>query len=233
MLIIPVLDISRGVVVHAKKGAREHYQPVSSVLCKNPDPVIVVTAFLELYPFKIFYIADLDALQGQGNQLPLIRNLALQFGQCEFWIDAGLEMSERSLMLNLENNIKPVLGSENELPRASLAALINHNPDILLSLDFNETGLIENNYLLDDVTLWPKQLIVMMLHRVGLNAGIDYGCLNKILELAKNSDIYSAGGIRDGNDLYQLKSLGVKGVLIATALHNGSITKRELAQFID
>jgi phosphoribosylformimino-5-aminoimidazole carboxamide ribotide isomerase len=229
MIIIPVLDLSHGLVVHAKQGARDGYQLVTSVISSSPKPKTVLTAFFELYPFEKIYIADLDAIQGYGNQSTLINTLALQFQQCEFWVDAGLEHINNRQTEYTANNIKLILGSENKFTKEALFALINNNPDIILSLDFTENGLMENRYLLSDTSVWPRQLIVMMLHRVGSSQGIDFQCLNHILELGKNNDVYSAGGVQNINDLKQLKSMGVKGVLLATALHNGSITKEDLS----
>lgn len=231
MLIIPVLDLSRGLVVHAKQGKRDQYQPVTSVISSSPDAKSVLTAFLELYPFKTIYIADLDAIQGHGNQQSLIESLALDFNQCEFWVDAGLETIDLRQPYYASNNIKPVLGSENTLPLESLSAIVKNNPDIILSLDFAEHGLIENPYLLSNTTLWPRQVIVMMIHRVGSNKGIDPKYLNDILRLGKDKDIYTAGGIRDITDLEELNLSGVKGVLLASALHNGSITQEDLNLF--
>ena len=110
MLIIPVLDISRGLVVHAKKGERKDYKAISSIISSTPDPIMVVKAFLELYPFKIIYIVDLDAIQGLQNQSKLIDSIALQFGECEFWLDAGLETIINREAEFTAKNIKLVLG---------------------------------------------------------------------------------------------------------------------------
>ena len=87
MLVIPVLDLSRGLVVHAKKGDRKNYLPIISVISSSSKPKSVLSAFLKLYPFKIIYIADLDAIQGTGNQNLIINQLSLIFNQCEFWVD--------------------------------------------------------------------------------------------------------------------------------------------------
>jgi phosphoribosylformimino-5-aminoimidazole carboxamide ribotide isomerase len=233
MLIIPVLDISRGLVVHAKKGEREHYKAISSIISPTPEPIIVIKAFLKLYPFKIIYIADLDAIQGSQSQSTLINSIALQFGQCEFWVDAGLKVINNCKAEYTAQKIKMVLGSENKLPRKILSGLLSRNQDILLSLDFSENGLIENDYLLDEVALWTPKIIVMMLHRVGSTEGIDYPCLDKVLAMAKKNEIYSAGGAQNCKDLIKLGSIGIKGVLLATSLHNGSITSQELKQFLD
>ena len=233
MIIIPVLDLSCDLVVHAKQGERHLYQPVTSVISPNPDPEYVLSAFFKLYPFKTIYIADLDAIQGTGNHGKLIKKLALNYRQCEFWVDAGIDPIHNRQSDNTCRNIKYVLGSENKLPIESFTNLIINNPEILLSLDFSENGLIENLYLLKDATIWPKKVIVMMLHRVGLNKGIDMRCLNTVLNISKNNDIYTAGGIINIGDLIQLKLYGIKGVLLASSLHNASITKEDLTQFFD
>ena len=41
-------------------------------------------------------------------------------------------------------------------------------------------------------------------------------------------DVFVGGGVRDINDLVELKDLGVSGVLVATALHSGKISVEEL-----
>lgn len=233
MLIIPVLDLCHGFVVHAKKGEREHYKAITSIISASPKPVDVITAFLELYPFKTIYIADLDAIQGHKEQSELINRLALQFKQCEFWLDAGIEIIKNKKNQYTANNIKFIIGSENKLPIERLNTLIKDNPDVILSLDFNSNGFIENNYLLNDPSSWPRQLIVMMLHRVGSTEGVDFQCLNKILALSDHKEIYAAGGIRNINDLQHLKKIGINGSLLATALHNGVIGKEELNQICE
>jgi phosphoribosylformimino-5-aminoimidazole carboxamide ribotide isomerase len=43
-------------------------------------------------------------------------------------------------------------------------------------------------------------------------------------------NVYVGGGVRDIKDLVELKELGVSGVLVATALHSGKISIKELKQ---
>jgi len=228
MLIIPVIDLSHGLVVHAKQGDRKNYQPVTSVISSSSKPESVLSAYLKLYPFKIIYIADLDAIQGTGNQNAIIKELSLRYGQCEFWVDAGMEAVLDDQHYFKSINVRLILGSENKIPIELLSNIFNKNPDILLSLDFSESGLLDNPYLFNESNVWPRQIIAMMLHRVGLNKGIDISCLNKVLKHAKDKDTFAAGGVQNLKDLYQLSKMGVKGALLASALHNGSITQDDL-----
>ena len=45
MLIIPVIDISQGVVVQATKSDRKSYKPIKSSISDNPDPESILTSF--------------------------------------------------------------------------------------------------------------------------------------------------------------------------------------------
>jgi len=228
MLIIPVIDLSQGIVVHAICGKRKSYQPITSTISNNCKPESILSAFFKLYPFKIIYIADLDAIQGNGNQSKLINKFASKYKECEFWVDAGIHQILTRKSNNTSKNIKFILGTENNIALHDYEKTIKNNPDILLSLDFNENGLINNSYLLDSSSIWPKKVIVMMLHKVGSNNGIDAKHLKNIISINKNSEIYLAGGIKNSNDIISLNSKNIKGCLIATALHQQKITKKEL-----
>ncbi len=233
MLIIPVIDLSQGIVVRAICGKRKSYQPITSAISSNCKPETILSAFFKLYPFKIIYIADLDAIQGNGNQSKLINKFAIKYKECEFWVDAGIQQILTRKLDDMSKNIKYILGSENNIALHDYEETIKSNPSILLSLDFNENGLINNSYLLNNSSIWPKKVIVMMLHRVGSNDGVDTKHLENIVALNKNSEIYVAGGIKNSNDIKILNSKNIKGCLIATALHQQKITKKELNLFFN
>ena len=67
MQVIPVLDLKGGLVVHARMGAREQYRPIRTPLSPTSNPIDVARGLLSVYPFSSFYIADLDAIAGAGN----------------------------------------------------------------------------------------------------------------------------------------------------------------------
>ena len=229
MLIIPVIDLMAGQVVHAKQGLRDQYQPIQSKILNSAEPEAVISSFLELYPFSVIYIADLDAIMANGSNLEIILELANNNPHCQFWLDAGIEILKESLPENNHDNIKLVLGSENKLSQNEFNKIIENNPDCILSLDFVDGELKENTYLLEDSTSsWPDNIITMMLSRVGSDKGVDMQCLNTVMELAKNKNVYAAGGIRNIDDIIQLQTNKVSGVLLASALHNGAIRKEEL-----
>lgn len=231
MLIIPVIDISGGLVVHAKKGERNKYQPIQSILTSQTSPQAILESYFKLYPFRNIYIADLDAIQNKGDNFPLIQKLASNNPNCEFWLDGGINLIQNHPLFSEKYNIRFVIGSENEFSRNKYIELITSNPDLILSLDFGKEGLLNNNYLLNTTDLWPKDVIVLMLHRVGSNEGIDQSCLSQIKATSKKNRFYVAGGIRNISDIHSLENNGFNGVLLATALHNGAISKDDLINY--
>jgi uncharacterized protein related to proFAR isomerase len=122
-----------------------------------------------------------------------------------------------------------VLGSE------SLASLDDYEsararagPGALLSLDFRGHTFIGPPEVLVDSALWPDRVIVMTLARVGSGEGPDLARLTEIIARAEGREVYAAGGVRNADDLRVLRDIGAAGALVATALHNGSITCAEI-----
>src|SRR5512143_3726231 len=88
MRLIPVMDLRDELAVHAVKGDREHYRPVTSVLTDTAEPLEVARVFREQLGLSELYIADLNAIQGHGHHQALISRLAEQSGM-SLIVDAG------------------------------------------------------------------------------------------------------------------------------------------------
>jgi phosphoribosylformimino-5-aminoimidazole carboxamide ribotide isomerase len=228
MHIIPVIDIYQGQVVHALRGQRDHYQPVRSGLCQGSDPSTIVQAILDVYPFTTLYIADLDSIRGNAGNNHVVDQLQQQFPHLEFWLDAGIYKKEDFLDI-YSASITQVIGSETGAEPDSLLELIGISPEPVLSLDFKETIFSGDTRLLQRPDVWPGKIVIMDLARVGSSDGPDIELLNKTNALSTGKNIYMAGGVRNVSDLKLLKYTGVAGALIATALHNGSLTRQEIS----
>lgn len=228
MLIIPVIDLLYSNVVHAKKGARKKYKPIDSKLTKESDLQNVLNSYFSVYPFKKIYIADLNSIQNKGNNSLLIKRILLKNKLCEFWLDAGLVPIYKPREFSTYNNIRLILGTENNFSQAEYKNITNNYQNLILSLDFGKKGTINNDFLFKPQFIWPKEVIILMLHRVGSDYGIDKELLNNLRDIAKNSCLYVGGGIKNIKDLIWLKEKGFQGALIASSLHNKSITRKEL-----
>ena len=231
MDIIPVIDLLQGQVVRAKLGERHLYRPIESRLCEGSEPLQLVGALLELYPFESLYIADLDAIQGLGNHHEVVAAIMEKFPKLHIVLDAGLKHPEQlNLWVGLTHDM--VIGSEGIQSIEQFRTLIDAmDPSrTLLSLDFGKAGFIGVPEILNNTALWPERIIVMTLARVGSQQGPDEELMKQILHHAGDREMIAAGGVRDGHDLQRLAQLGVSGVLLASALHDGHITAQDIRQ---
>ncbi len=221
MLLIPVLDLKDGHVVHAKKGQRAHYHAIDSALGTGSDPQDFTQIFVENFAVDFLYIADLNAISGSGNNFDTINSLLRQYPGLTIYLDAGIELLDEKIY-QLSNCI-PVLGSENQINAGQLQSYNKKYSPLILSLDFNEKGFWGDKDILNTPAVWPEQIILMNLDRVGSKQGLNLERLDKIRHLSPTSQIYFAGGIQNQKDIEILKNHGINGVLLATALHDGSI----------
>ena len=234
--IVPVIDLMQGQVVHARRGARDSYQPLQSGLCSGCDPLDVVGGLLALYPFETLYIADLDAIRATADHSECIALLRRHFAGLTLWVDAGIG-NWTALELWRERDLgHAVIGSESLadlgiLERLRSEQLHNgHAKDFpILSLDFRKREFLGPGKLLQAPMLWPERVIAMTLGRVGSEEGPDLERLQDLQQRAPGKRIYAAGGVRNGADLERLAQAGVAGVLVATALHDGRIGRNEIA----
>jgi phosphoribosylformimino-5-aminoimidazole carboxamide ribotide isomerase len=227
--IIPVLDLMHGQVVHARRGERAHYRPIVSSLCTSAEPVAVLEALLQLHPFRSVYLADLDAILGRSERDFPAETLARRFPHIRFWVDQGLRTSPRPLGAALSNRLE-VVGSESlhDGWREKLAA---RPAPFILSLDFGAAGFLGPRELLESPALWPELVILMALARVGSQAGPDIALLEHYLRTCPANRFIAAGGVRNAEDLWRLEKAGASGVLLASALHDGSIGCADLSEF--
>jgi phosphoribosylformimino-5-aminoimidazole carboxamide ribotide isomerase len=230
-----VIDLLDGVVVHAKKGQRQHYQPIQSQLTASCQPFDIVAALLDVYPFTQLYIADLNAIQKINgvytSHYDLIAQIQQQFPQLTLWVDAGIRDS--AALKHWEKlHARLIIGSENFNALDSFLAMQFSDTNWILSLDFKPDGYCGPIELLTQTQYWPKEVIVMSLAHVGANQGPDMELLTKLLAHAHRHHLIAAGGIRDIDDLTQLDALHIHGALIASALHQQQITAVQLASML-
>ena len=228
MEIIPVIDIRQNQVVHAVKGQRQNYRPLQTSLCNGHSAEDIVQAFIDSYPFKTIYIADLDAIQGTSNNEHLIEQIVDKFQSVSFWVDQGISSA---IELKIQSRRQHVIGSETNISPETLNELATLGPEIILSLDFQTNAFLGDQDLLQKTDLWPERIIIMSLSHVGSNNGPDYKLISDLQKTAGVRKIYVAGGVRHKDDLQTLNDMGIHGVLIATALHTQQITADTLLKF--
>jgi phosphoribosylformimino-5-aminoimidazole carboxamide ribotide isomerase len=229
MQVIPVLDLKGGVVVHARMGQRDQYRPISTPLSPTSKPIDVARGLLSVYPFGSFYVADLDAIGGSGNNDAVLAELKATFPDRTFWVDNGIADTagaERWLGADLGDL---VLGSETQKDEAVLRRLAK-NDRVVLSLDYRGDAFVGPAALLSNVDTWPSRIIAMTLARVGSGLGPDLGRLETIKNAGGGRSVYAAGGVRDVDDLSALADRGIAGALVASCLHDGALAGAQIAR---
>jgi phosphoribosylformimino-5-aminoimidazole carboxamide ribotide isomerase len=229
MQIVPVLDLKGGAVVHARVGQRDQYRPIETPLSLTSNPIDVAHGLLSIYPFSSFYIADLDAIAGAGNNDAALTELRVEFPQSTFWVDNGLAdhgSAERWLDAGLGHL---VLGSETQKDEALLGRL-GKDDRIILSLDYRGDDFVGPAALLGNVDAWPSRIIAMTLARVGSHMGPDWARLEAIKNAGCGRRVYAAGGVRDADDLVALAHRGIAGALVASCLHNRTLAGAQIAR---
>lgn len=226
MQIIPVLDVMNGEVVQASGGERQHYPSLQSQLTASTHPVQVIADLLGWLNFPQIYLADLNAIEGGELDRSLYQQILRRFPEQQFWIDAGTALTD---VLLEQPNLSRVVGSET----LTLAMLDGIDPERdILSLDFRGENFLGPSALLADPAYWPQRIIVMSLHRVG-GLGPDLEKLSVIRQRAPQQLIYAAGGVRDSDDLALLADNQIRGVLLATALHDGRLSKPVIEAYME
>jgi phosphoribosylformimino-5-aminoimidazole carboxamide ribotide isomerase len=238
MRIVPVLDLLGSQVVRGVAGRRDQYRPLQTRLVEGSDPVSVATAIRGTFGYSQFYVADLDAiLNGEPNWSILQALCAARFS---LLVDAGIRRSQDAGPIFDCGVDQVVAGLETlEGPR-ELTELVRQygSGRIMFSLDLRDGKILSNG------SAWPSEpfevarcaieagcteLVVLDIARVGTGGGVPtLGLCKQMRRTFPAVTILTGGGVRGIEDLRTLDRAGIDGVLIASALHDGTITPSDL-----
>jgi len=214
-------------VVRAHMGQRDLYRPIITPLAATSDPVDVARGLRAIHPFATLYVADLDAIEGRGDNGAALRRLQADCPGVALWVDNGIAdaaVAARWLDAGIGSL---VLGSETQTD-AALTRSFAGDDRVILSLDYRGDAFQGPRDILDAPSAWPAKIVVMTLARVGSAAGPDLDRLAQVRRSAAGRRIYAAGGVRDAGDLAALARAGIAGALVATALHDGRLAGADI-----
>ncbi|MGI6448090.1 MAG: HisA/HisF family protein [Methanobrevibacter boviskoreani] len=223
--IVPVLDLIGNQAVSGKSGNRSTYTPLNTIYAPNSDPLNIANG-LELNGAKEIYIADLDLIEKQGNNLYKIKDVNTVL---PVMLDCGIRDFE-SFKFYLDFAYKLIVATETIESIDEMRKIFNTFPRerIVVSVDIKDGQLYSNNLDMNleefrDVLreLDPNEIILLNISDVGTGNGYDIRFLDDFKEF--KDKIIIGGGINQ-EDLEPLERYGVKKALIGTALHNGSIS---------
>lgn len=231
--VVFVMDIFNHSAVLAKGGIREKYRPVSdsSKICNSSDPLNIV----EFLKPREVYIADLNRLQGTGSneinteiirEVTLKTDTMLDFGISSMGdVDKALSIAGTAIIGTETGTFSVIKNAAFGNPgRISVSIDIKHGQVLKKGSEIPE-NLFEIVKILNALPL--KDLIFLDLDRVGTASGFDRVFLQKLIGCSKHS-VLLAGGVRGMEDLFTLEKLGIKGALVATAVHSGLVSSEVL-----
>jgi phosphoribosylformimino-5-aminoimidazole carboxamide ribotide isomerase len=238
MRAIGVLDLLGGVVVRGVGGRRHEYRPVSSRLTASCLPLDVARAYGEHLGLTGLYLADLDAIAGKPPAWPVYD--LLRGAGFSLWVDAGVRVQADALAL-VEASVETVVaGLETLTGPAELAALACLLGDrLVFSLDLKDGqplgqgeawGSGSARDLADRaIAAGVRRLLLLDLARVGGGdgTGTEELCAD-LVRAHPEVEISAGGGVRGPADLVRLRAAGVKAVLLASALHEGRLSRADL-----
>lgn len=239
MRILPVLDVQGGVVVRGVGGRRQEYRPLVSRLTPSCRPLDVAAAFRTHFGLSELYVADLDAIGGAAPALPLYAGLRSRGFRP--WVDAGIRTAASGAAVAAAGVEGLVVGLETVACPGVVADLCRVFGDrVVFSLD------LKDGAPLGDLSAWERgdaagiaaqavglgvrQLIVLDLARVGGDGGTGTEDLCRgLASRHPGVEVVAGGGVRDVTDVRRLRECGAAGVLVASALHDGRITREQVA----
>jgi phosphoribosylformimino-5-aminoimidazole carboxamide ribotide isomerase len=239
MRIIPVIDILNSVVVRGVAGQRSEYRPIESCLCDSAEPLAIANAFRNQFGLSTLYVADLDAILHAEPNFEIYETL--KDDGFELLIDSGLRNAfdaEASLMAGAS---KVIAGLETWPSLATLEMMLHKfGPErVIFSLDLKNGRSIRklDDVLSDDpvdigcavIECGIRELIVLDLASVGVASGpTTLEICKELKDFARKLKLITGGGVRSSADLATLREAGTDGVLVASSLHDGSITPDDL-----
>jgi phosphoribosylformimino-5-aminoimidazole carboxamide ribotide isomerase len=235
MRVVGVIDLKGGVAVHAVRGERERYRPVSSVIAGDGgDPLSLARAFRAELGLDELYVAALDAITGQGDNRPTVAALARE---ARVMVDAGVSEPEPARALLDLGAHRVIIGTETLPGPDALDALLAVG-SVVLSVDLRDGRLLSPDPQLAGLPALEaverlhrealRELIVLDLARVGSGAGLDVALIATLHATFPDIELLAGGGVRHAEDLHALAAAGAAGALVGTALHTGVIGAGEL-----
>lgn len=240
-----VVDLRGGFAVRARGGRRDNYLPIDRVAGESIPPgdaTALKCQYLDRFGLSALYVADLDALEHHTPQHAVVRRIAAV--DVTLWLDAAiasLDDAQRALVCGAS---RVIVGLETLPSFEVLESIVKAvgRERVVFSLDLRNGQPIATT---PELALQSPQdlaaraadagvsaMLMLDLARVGSALGPDLELLARIKSGVSTLPLYAGGGVRNMGDVERLRRVGCDGALVATALLDGQITRRDLDLYL-
>lgn len=223
-MIVPVIDMMNNICVSGKSGKRNTYTKLESVYGDNP---LTIAKNLRDDKAQVLYIADLDNIEGNGNNNELISKINKII---PVMLDNGI-----SSMDNFKNNENicsySILATETieSLDDVREIFIKSGSRQVVVSIDIKNNELLcrNNDITLDDIIqlideFKPEYTIILNITLVGTKSRKDDKITDYIISRTPDTTHFIAGGITN-EIIRDYHEKNITNFLIGTLLHEGKL----------
>ena len=236
MKIIPAIDIYDNKVVRLSKG---DFKEISFY---NESPFKQAKIFEEA-GFELIHIVDLEASKtGKFTVLDIISrlksetNLKIQFGGGIKDAKTALQIFEAGIdfavigSLPVKNQDEFKLVVENFTPEKIVTAVDVKDEKVQITGWTEETSLSVYQLIDFCMNIGVKKFICTDISKDGTLSGLNIKLYEKIISLYPEIELIASGGVRDIDDIKNLKKINPFAVVVGKAIYEEEINLKELAQ---
>lgn len=225
-MIIPVVDMKDSMCVSGKSGMRDTYTELRSIYGRGCD-IIDLASNLRDDGAKLMYIADLDKIEGVGDNSSLISKVNEII---PVMLDNGISTPD-----DIEENSKictyNIVATETLSSISDAYAIFEKydNEKLIFSVDIKDNEVLlkdksikvsELIELINDVK--PKYVILLNITQVGQKQQKQCDVVDEIISKTPTVEHIMAGGITN-QAIAEYKKVGIDNFLIGTILHEGKL----------
>jgi len=234
--VIPAIDLMKGRVVRLMRGDEKAVLDYSHM----GDPLTIAKRWIS-EGADLLHIVDLDGAKGIGDNTEVVLSIArsvdtkIQFGggirslkKARSMLNEGIHrIILGSLALRSPITVKSLI---DEFGSERVVVALDYVEDIVLCRGWKEKTRIKLN---NAISMFKKMdceyFLLTSTSRDGTLAGPDFDTLGKF---SKDIKIIAAGGVRNLEDILELKKLGIYGVVVGRALYEGRISLKEAVEAV-
>lgn len=233
----PAIDLLEGKCVRLKAGRFDQVTEYGS------DPLEIAKRF-EDWGLKYLHLVDLDAAKsGILSQYRWVERIASRTSM-QVDVGGGIQ-SDDAIRIAFESGASQVNVGTAAIRNPDLVCkwLIAFGPErIMISMDMSmeqiqirgwqENAVIEwKEFLRDYVNRGARYFVCTDTTKDGMLEGPSFQMYENIRETDSSIFIIASGGVAKMENIYQLQSAGIHGVIIGKALYEGFITGDEIRAF--